>query len=103
MLDTKLTIIDAIKAEKNPLTAKPGTKTDVKEIIIALITSKNKPKVKIVNGIVKIVKIGLINPLTNPKTTAAKNPAQIPVTVIPGSRYAATKIATIVENTLAKK
>jgi hypothetical protein len=86
ILETKLTIIEAIKAEKKPLTAKPGTKTEVKASIIALITSKNKPKVKIVNGIVKIVKISLINPLTKPKTTAAKNPAQIPVTVIPGSR-----------------
>jgi hypothetical protein len=86
MLDTKLTIIEAINAEKKPLTAKPGTKTEVKESIIAFITSKNNPKVRIVNGIVKIVKIGLINPLTNPKTTAAKKPAQTPVTVIPGSK-----------------
>lgn len=78
--------MDAIIAEKNPLTTKPGTKTEVSESIIALITSKNRPKVNIVKGIVKIVKIGLINPFTNPKTTAAKNPAQIPVTVIPGSK-----------------
>jgi|Wag4MinimDraft_12_1082652.scaffolds.fasta_scaffold05892_2 hypothetical protein len=86
MLETKLTITEAIKAEKKPLTAKPGTKTEVKESIIALITSKNRPKVKIVNGIVRIVKIGLIKPFTKPKTTAAKKPAQTPVTVIPGSK-----------------
>lgn len=86
MPETKLTIIEAIRAEKKPLTTNPGTKTEVKESIIALITSKNKPKVKIVNGIVRIVKIGLIKPFTNPKTTAAKKPAQIPVTVIPGSK-----------------
>jgi len=75
-----------LKAEKNPFTINPGTSTEVKDIIIALITSKKSPKVKIVKGIVKIVKIGLIKPLTKPKTTAAKKPVQIPATVIPGNR-----------------
>lgn len=79
-------MIEAIMAVKNPSTTKPSTKTEVKESIIALMTSKKRPKVKMVKGIVRIVKIGLIKPLTNPKTTAAKNPAQTPVTAIPGSK-----------------
>lgn len=42
-------------------------------MITAFITSKNNPKVKIVNGNVKMTNIGFINTLNNPKTTATSN------------------------------
>ena len=42
-------------------------------MITAFITSKNNPKVKIVNGNVKMINIGFINTLNNPKTTATSN------------------------------
>ena len=42
-------------------------------MITAFITNKNNPKVKIVNGNVKMTNIGFINTLNNPKTTATSN------------------------------
>jgi hypothetical protein len=43
----------------------------ISQSINALITNKNKPKVKRVSGKVKSTKIGLTIALTNPKITAA--------------------------------
>ena len=41
--------------------------------MMALITNKNSPNVKIVNGKVNTTNIGLIKTLSNPKTTATIN------------------------------
>ncbi len=59
-----------IKAVQKESTWKPPTISEHNKIMIALITNKNKPNVTIVTGNVRITKIGLINKLSNPKTTA---------------------------------
>jgi hypothetical protein len=59
-----------IKAVQKESTLKPPTISEHNKIIIALITNKNKPNVTMVTGNVNITRIGLINKLSNPKTTA---------------------------------
>jgi len=59
-----------IKAVQNEFTLNPPTILEHIKIITALITNKNKPNVRIVAGNVNMTKIGLINILSNPKTTA---------------------------------
>ena len=51
-------------------TLKPPTILVHNNIIIALMTNRNKPKVTMVNGRVNITNIGLIKILSNPRTTA---------------------------------
>ncbi len=63
-------IILKIKAVQNEFILNPSTSREHNNIITALITNKNNPKVKIVAGNVNITKIGLTNKLSNPKTTA---------------------------------
>jgi len=63
-------IILKIKAVQNESTLNPPTIFEHNKIINALITNKNKPSVTMVTGKVNITKIGLINTLSNPKTTA---------------------------------
>jgi hypothetical protein len=58
------------KAVQNELTAKPPTILVQNKIMMALITSKNKPKVTIVTGNVRITNIGFIKRFNNPRTTA---------------------------------
>lgn len=57
-------IIDKIKLKNNahqkPLTSNPGTISAASKIISALITKRNNPKVNMVMGIVRIIKIGFI-------------------------------------------
>lgn len=60
----------AVQKESTP---NPPTILSQSNIIIALITNKNRPKVKMVNGRVNITNIGLIKILSNPKTTATIN------------------------------
>lgn len=52
------------------LTEKPSINLSAKRIITALITNKNNPKVIIVIGKVRIIKIGLIIKFKIDKTTA---------------------------------
>jgi hypothetical protein len=59
-----------IKAVQKESTLNPPTISEHNKIIIALITNKNKPKVIMVTGKVNITKIGFINKLSNPNTTA---------------------------------
>ena len=58
------------KAVKKVSTVKPPTILVQIKIITALITNKNKPKVKTVSGNVSITNIGFINKLSKPKTIA---------------------------------
>jgi hypothetical protein len=71
------------KAVQKELTAKPPTIFEQRIIIKALITNKNNPKVTIVTGKVKNTKMGLINVLSNPKTTATSIEVTKLETVIP--------------------
>ena len=67
-----LIIIDANNAVQNVSTRKPLTSCDTSIKITALITKRNKPKVKIVMGNVKKTSIGLIKAFIMPKTAAAQ-------------------------------
>lgn len=61
------------KAVQKVSTLNPPTILAHSKMITALITSKNNPKVRIVNGNVKMTNIGFIKTLNNPKTTATSN------------------------------
>ena len=58
------------KAPKKPSTLKPSTSFEHNNIITALITNKNNPKVTTVTGKVKSTNIGFTNKFNNPKTIA---------------------------------
>lgn len=59
-----------IKAVQNPLTPNPSINLSAKRIIRALITKRNNPRVKMVTGNVKIIKIGFTKRLRIAKTKA---------------------------------
>lgn len=63
----------AKKAVQNPDTLKPDTSDDTRSIISALITSRNKPKVKIVSGMVSKMTTGLMIALAKPSRSADIN------------------------------
>ena len=63
--------IGAKKKATAPLTTKPFKNLLTNQNKKPLITSKKRPRVKIVMGMVKTTKIGLIMLLTKPKITAA--------------------------------
>lgn len=63
----------AKKAVQNPEILNPGTMVDTRSIISALITSKKNPNVMSVNGIVKMITIGLITALAKPNSRAETN------------------------------
>lgn len=73
-------------AAKKPLTSKPFITDEANKISKALITKVNKPRVRILIGRVKIIKIGLIIILIMPKNTASHSAAQSPLTLTPGSK-----------------
>lgn len=58
------------KAVQKEFTLKPPTIVSHSNMIIALITNKNKPKVKKVIGKVNSTNIGFIKIFNNPNTTA---------------------------------
>jgi hypothetical protein len=76
------------KAVQKESIAKPRTMFAHNSIIIALITNKNNPKVRIVTGKVKIIIMGLINILSNPRTIATINAVVNPATRTPGIKFA---------------
>jgi hypothetical protein len=53
---------------------------------MALITSKNNPKVNKVTGIVRNTKTGFKNVFNKPRTTATQRAATILVTCTPGKK-----------------
>ena len=63
----------AKNAVQNPDTLKPGTRDDTRSIISALITSRKKPKVINVNGMVSNMTTGLMTALAKPSTSADTN------------------------------
>lgn len=67
-------------AVQNESTLNPPTILVHNKIIIALITNKNKPNVKTVNGKVSRTNIGFIKTFSNPKTTATSNAVTKPAT-----------------------
>lgn len=63
----------AKNAVQNPDTLKPGTIDDTRSIISALITSRKKPKVMSVNGMVSNMTTGLMTALAKPSNSADTN------------------------------
>lgn len=63
----------AKNAVQNPDTLKPGTRDDTRSIIRALITSRKKPKVTSVKGMVNNMTTGLMIALAKPSNSADTN------------------------------
>ena len=57
-------------AHQKPSTENPETILSANNIIIALITSKNNPKLNIVNGMVRSTSIGFRNPFSKASINA---------------------------------
>ena len=85
-METKESTIEKRSAQPKLLTSKPGTKVLTNKIIKALIIKAKIPKVRMVMGKVRIIKIGLITILTKPKTIATITAVQKSATFTPGKR-----------------
>lgn len=81
----EITMLNNIARQK-PATSNPGTIQATSITSKALITNVKSPRVKMLIGKVKIIKIGLIIAFTIPKTSATNNAAIKVETVTPGSR-----------------
>lgn len=84
-LATTVRTIEPTKAGRNPATTKPGVIAPASQMVIALITKRNSPKVTIVSGSVRRTKSGLTMALTSPNTIAAIAAAAKLVTMKPGT------------------
>ena len=84
------------KADQKPATTKPPTRLPAKQMIIALITSKNNPKVTTVIGSVKKIKIGFKKAFNKLMTTATITAVPKFLTEIPQSSI--KKAASIIAN-----
>ena len=78
-------------AVQNPVTENPGTTIAASSTRSALMTSEKSPRVTIVTGKVNTSRIGRINRLSAPSTTAAIT-APMNVISTPGTTYAAIPI-----------
>lgn len=102
-LETRDKTIAPITAGQKPATSKPGVKYPANEREIPFTTNKNNPKVRIVRGKVRIVKIGLTIAFTNPKTIAATAAAGILSTLNPGTINAVIESDIVAINQVKKK
>jgi len=91
-----VTTNDPNKAEPNDRTLKPRIMDPANQNSKALITNMKSPKVKRVIGKVRIIKIGLIKAFSNPRMAAPIMAAPRLSTLIPGIKYAARSIATVI-------
>lgn len=73
-------------AHQNPSTKNPGTMADATKTSTAFITKVNIPKVIIFIGSVRITRIGLINVLNTPITTAITTAVKKFLMSTPGRR-----------------
>ena len=90
-------------AVKNPSTLKPSTNFSAKMIMTAFITKRNKPKEKMVMGIVNTVNIGLKMAFKNAKTTATISADWYPLKWTPGKNLAIKKTARAEKNIFSIK
>ncbi len=86
---TKLKSIAVI----NPSTINPGTIFETRIIRNPLMINVNKPKVNILNGNVKIIRIGFINVFTIPSTTETIMAVKKESICTPFNKYPVTKTA----------
>ena len=87
-------------ADHQSFTVKPGTIAAAHFIMRILITSRNKPSVTIVIGIVSTMRIGFTIPLSNASTAASIIAVTLSLIVTPGNKYATIKAATAVTSIL---
>lgn len=78
-------------ADINPCTWNPGTSDEASIIINALSTKVKSPKVSRLIGSVSSTRIGFINVLMTPKTTATISAVERSGIVTPGKIWAVTK------------
>ncbi len=83
---TTASMIPKNSADQKLLTANPSTTTSASNIIRALITKRNSPKVNIVIGIVNKVSRGFSVALNIASTIATINAEKKPSIVAPGSK-----------------
>ncbi len=78
---TTLTTIAPPNADQNPVITNPLSSEDVIPKIMALITKVNNPRVSILKGSVKIIRIGLMDIFNNPKIMEAisKSPKSLKI------------------------
>lgn len=74
------------KAEAKSATSNPGTNEEANQNSSALITKVNKPRVKMFTGKVKMIRIGFMRALINPKTRAAISADKKLWIVMPGTK-----------------
>ena len=87
---------DASNAVPNEETENPSINCAVSKKSEALITSKNRPKVRMVTGRVNSTKIGLTKTFRIPRTKDANNAEYTLVISIPGSNCATSRSETAV-------
>ncbi len=80
-------------AYQKPSTRNPVTSASHIKIIMALMARRKRPKVKMVTGKVKIIKIGFTNILRTISTAATTMAVRKFVTLIPGSIFDNTTTA----------
>lgn len=93
ILFTKDKTTENKRAYQKPLTVKPVTNLLAKITKIALITSKNKPKVTTVKGKVKNINSGFTKAFNKASITATPKAVNQLVTCIPGKNFANTTIS----------
>jgi len=100
--ETNETMMLNNNAGNQPFTLKPGTISDAHLMIRILITSRNKPNVKMVIGIVSTMSIGFTKLLSKPKTTATRIAVVVSFTLTPFKINDASSMATDVMSVLER-
>ena len=88
------------KAYQNPLTLNPVTNASQIKIIRALMTNRKRPKVRMVTGKVKMIKMGFTNRFKTIRTAATTTAVKKLSTLMPGRIFASTTTA-IALNTIS--
>jgi hypothetical protein len=91
------------KADQKFLTENPSTNSLHNMIMVALMTNKNSPKVKIVTGKVNNINMGLTKKLSKPKTIATAIDVIKPSTATPPKKFASKVTKMAVTNNLITK
>ena len=87
-------------AYQNPLTSNPETKASQIKMITALMTKRKSPKVKMVTGKVKMIRMGFTNKFKTISTAATTIAVKKFATLMPGKMLANTTTA-IALNTIS--
>ena len=90
------------KAENQLSTSNPLTRPAAHFMIRIFIISKNKPKVRMVIGMVRITSMGFTKVFNSPSTKATINAVDISLICTPLNKYDATSIASVVKSNLVR-